>query len=197
MVIRKYIRKIISETVFLNEDISLIRGVGKNLSGNVDLFGRGLYLTNDIDVAKFYGDKIEQYNIEGKIFDTSKSFNSGELTLFSKTLDEVLNTNAGSNILKGVIDYNEGELPEDTNVDYIRISWSLNSDAEFRQVLKSNNLIQNEFNSYANDCTAMNLVLQKMGYSGLKYSTSEIEDLEDNGLGNKDAYLIFDKNSVS
>jgi len=37
----------------------------------------------------------------------------------------------------------------------------------------------------------MNLALQKMGYVGLKYSTSEIEDLDDRGLGNKNAYLIF------
>lgn len=192
---RKFIATTIGE--YLNENLSLIRGVGKNGSGNVDLFGRGLYLTDDVDVAKFYGDTIKTYNINGKIFDTTKEFTSNELRKFFFILDDVLNTNVGTKYLKDIIDYNEGRLPKNTNIDYIGISWGLDSNYEFQEVLKKNNLLTNNFNSYANVCTGMNLALQKMCYIGLKYSTSEIEDLDDRGLGNKNAYLIFDKSSIN
>lgn len=177
MELRKFIATTIRE--YLNENLSLIRGVGKNESGNVDLFGKGLYLTDDIDVAKFYGDTIKTYNIRGKIFDTTKEFTSNELRKFFITLDSVLNTNVGTKYLRDIIEYNEGKLPKNTDIDYIGISWGLDSNYEFQEVLKKNNLLTNNFNSYANVCTAMNLALQKMGYVGLKYSTSEIEDLDD------------------
>jgi hypothetical protein len=181
---------------YLNESLSLIRGIGKSESGNVELFGRGLYLTDDINVAKFYGSTIEEYSINGKIFDTTKEFSSFELREFFGTLDDVLHTNVGSNLLRQIIDYNDGILSKNTGIDYIEISWSLDSTHEFQDVLRKNNLLTNNFNSYANVCTAMNLVLQKMGYVGLKYSTTEIEDLDDIGLGNKNAYLIFKKSSI-
>lgn len=195
----KDLKKFIATTIreYLNENLSLIRGVGKNESGNVDLFGRGLYLTDDVDVAKFYGNTIRTYNINGKIFDTTKEFTSTELRKFFITLDNVLNTNVGSKYLKQILEYNEGRLPKNTDIDYIGISWGLDSMYEFQEVLKKNNLLTNNFNSYANVCTAMNLALQKMGYVGLKYSTSEIEDLDDRGLGNKNAYLIFNKSSIN
>jgi len=105
MELRKFI------AISMNENLSLIRGVGKNDSGNVDLFGKGLYLTDDVDVAKFYGDTIKTYNINGKIFDTTKEFNSSELKKFFITLDNVLNTNFGSKYLREIIEYNEGKLP--------------------------------------------------------------------------------------
>lgn len=181
---------------YLNENLSLIRGVGKNETGNVDLFGKGLYLTDDIDVAKFYGDTIKKYNISGKIFDTTKEFTSSELKKFFITLDNVLNTNFGSKYLREIIEHNDGKLPKNTDIDYIGISWALDSRHEFQEVLKKNNLLTNNFNSYANVCTAMNLALQKMGYVGLKYSTTEIEDLDDRGLGDRNAYLIFNKSSI-
>lgn len=181
---------------FLNESLTLVRGVGNNATGNVDLFGRGLYLTDDIDVAKFYGDTIKQYSITGKIFDTTKDFTSIELRKFFISLDEVLKTNVGKNYLKQIVDYNEGRLPENTGVDYIGISWGLDSIYEFQEVLRKNNLLVNTHNSYANVCTAMNMALQKMGYVGLLYSTNEVEDLEDNGLGNKNAYLIFSNTAI-
>jgi hypothetical protein len=192
-------RKLIATTIreYINENLSLIRGVGKNDSGNVDLFGKGLYLTDDVDVAKFYGDTIKTYSINGKIFDTTKEFNSSELRKFFITLDNVLNTNFGNKYLMEIIEYYEGKLPKNTDIDYISVSWGLDSRYEFQEVLKKNNLLTNNFNSYANVCTAMNLALQKMGYVGLKYSTSEIEDLDDNGLGNKNAYLIFTKSSIN
>lgn len=181
---------------FLNESLTLVRGVGNNATGNVDLFGRGLYLTDDIDVAKFYGDTIKQYSITGKIFDTTKDFTSIELRKFFISLDDVLKTNVGKNYLKQIVDYNEGRLPKNTGVDYIGISWGLDSIYEFQEVLRKNNLLVNTHNSYANVCTAMNMALQKMGYVGLLYSTNEVEDLEDNGLGNSNAYLIFSNTAI-
>lgn len=190
----KFILTTINE--YINENLSLVRGIGKNDSGNVDLFGRGLYLTDDVEVAKFYGNVLKHYNINGNIFDTTREFNSSELRKFCMTLDNVLNTNVGRNYLSEIIEYNDGKLPKNTDIDYIGISWSLDSRYEFQEVLKKNNLLINDFNSYANVCTGMNLVLQKMGYVGLKYSTSEIEDLDDRGLGNRNAYLIFDKLSI-
>lgn len=36
-----------------------------------------------------------------------------------------------------------------------------------------------------------------MGYVGLKYSTSEIENVDDAGLGRRNAFLIFDKNAIT
>jgi hypothetical protein len=191
--------KSIKEFLNVNENNikTLIRGVGKNESGNVDLFGKGLYLTDDADVAKFYGDTIKTYSINGEIFDTTKEFNSYELEKFFITLDTVLYSNFGSKYLREIIDYNEGKLPKITDIDYIGISWGLDSRIEFQEVLKKNNLLTNDFNSYANVCTAMNLAVQKMGYVGLKYSTSEIEDLDDIGLGNKNAYVIFNKSSIN
>ena len=182
---------------FLNESLTLVRGVGNNATGNVDLFGRGLYLTDDIDVAKFSGDTIKQYSITGKIFDTTKDFTSIELRKFFISLDDVLKTNVGKNYLKQLVDYNEGRLPKNTGVDYIGISWGLDSIYEFQEVLRKNNLLVNTHNSYANVCTAMNMALQKMGYVGLLYSTNEVEDLEDNGLGNRNAYLIFSNTAIN
>lgn len=191
MEIKKVVSTIIKE--HLNESLSLIRGVGKNQSGHIDLYGKGLYLTDDEDVAKFYGDTIQSHNISGKIFDTTKEFSSSELRKFLLTLDSVLNASVCSEYFREIVDYNGGKLPKSTDVDYIAISWGLDSMYEFQEVLKKNNLLTNHFNSYANVCTAMNLALQKMGYVGLKYSTSEIEDLDDIGLGNRNAYLIFPK----
>jgi hypothetical protein len=179
-----------------NSPLTLIRGEGKNNSGNVDLFGSGLYLTDDIDVAKFYGDTIREYSIKGKIYDTTKSFTSTEFRKILFNIDSILKTNICSKYLQEVIDYNEGKLPKDTDIDYIRLSWALDSRSEFFDVLKKNYLIYNNFNSYANVCKVMNMALNKMGYVGLKYSTTEIEDLEDVGLGDKNAYVIFDKNSI-
>jgi len=177
----------------INENIQLIRGVGKNNTSNVDLFGKGLYLTDNIDVANHYGDNIKKYSISGNIFDTTKDFNQNELNIFFKTLDKIFNTNIGTNFYNELVEMNDGQQPY---IDYVGISWALDSRPEFQNLLKQNNLITNNFNSYANICTAMNIVLKKMGYSGLKYSTSEIEDLDDNGLGDKNAYLIFSKASI-
>lgn len=182
---------------YLNEGLSLIRGVGRNESDNVDLFGKGLYLTDDIDVAKFYGDTIKKYNISGKIFDTTRDFSAGELRQLLTALDTILGTNVGRKHLRDIIDYNGGKLPRNTDTDYIGLSWALDSNYDFQETLKKNNLLTNNFNSYANVCTAMNLALQKMGYVGLKYSTNEIEDLEDRGLGNKNVYVIFNKSAIS
>lgn len=178
---------------YINESLSLMRGRGNNNTGNMDLFGRGLYLTDDINVAKFYGEDITYYNIKGQIFDTTKDFSSIELRKFFRVLDDVLGCTEGMKYLRQIIDYNGGKLSKDTGIDYISISWGLDSIYEFQEVLKKNGLLTNDFNSYANVCTGMNLALQKMGYVGLKYSTTEIEDLDDIGLGGKNAYLIFDK----
>jgi hypothetical protein len=179
-----------------NSSLTLIRGVGKNDSGNVDLFGKGLYLTDDLNVAKFYGDTIKEFVIEGKIYDTTKSFTPSELKKILFNIDSILKTNVCSKYLQEIIDYNDGRLPKDTDVDYIRMSWALDSKPEFYEVLKKNNLIYNDFNSYANVCAAMNMGLNKMGYVGLRYSTSEVEDLDDNGLGGKNAYVIFDTKAI-
>lgn len=193
--INNFIKKSVFE--YLNQGMLLIRGVGKNESGNVDLFGKGLYLTDDIDVANFYGKTIKKYIIKGKIFDTAEEFTSSELRKFFRCLDIVLDTNIGNNYLHSIIEYNEGRLPKNTDIDYIGISWGLDSMYDFQELLKERNLLENDFNSYANVCTAMNLALEKMGYVGLKYSTSEIEDLDDIGLGNKNAFLIFKKSSIN
>lgn len=183
---------------YINENnITLMHGRGKNSTWNVDLFGRGLYLTDDIEVAKFYGEDINYYNISGNIFDTTKDFNSIELRKFFKALDSVLKCDIGTNYLRQIIDYNDGRLSKDTGVDYISISWGLDSMYEFQGVLNRNGLLTNNFNSYANVCTGMNKALQKMGYVGLKYSTTEIEDLDEIGLGGKNAYLIFDLSTVT
>jgi hypothetical protein len=179
-----------------NSPLTLIRGEGKNNSGNVDLFGKGLYLTDDLGVAKFYGDTIREYVIEGKIYDTTKPFTSSEFRKILFNIDNILKTNICSKYLQEVIDYNDGKLPKDTDIDYIRLSWALDSRSEFYDVLKKNDLIYNNFNSYANVCSVINMALNKMGYVGLKYSTTEIEDLEDVGLGDKNSYVIFDKNSI-
>ena len=173
--------------------IELIRGVGNNNTGNVDLFGKGLYLTNDMRVAKFYGDKILRYSVVGDLFDTTKMFTPKELKHFCSSLDKEFNCSLGKRFLKETIDYNEGTIPD--NIDYIGISWTLNSWSEFFEILKRKGLDTNQFNSYANTCTGMNKVLMRMGYVGLKYSTSEIDDLDDKGLGGLDAFLIFDNNS--
>lgn len=177
---------------FLSDSLILIRGVGKNDTGSIDLFGRGLYLTDDEEVAKHYGDIIKTYNVKGKIFDTTKPFTSIELKKFYLALDKVLKSNLGSKYFKELVDVNDGEIP--TDVDYIGISWALNSYPEFRKLLVKNKLDLNQENTYADDCTAMNLALKELGYIGLKYSTSEIEDLDDKGLGNRNAFLIFDNN---
>lgn len=187
----------ISFNNFIKENLTLMRGEGKNDTSNVDLFGRGLYLTDDLDIAKFYGDNIKTFNIKGKIYDTTKNFSSFELRKFLKFLDIIFNTKIGSKYLQEIIDYNDGKLPRNTDIDYIGISWALNSKEEFFKLLDKYNLNTNNFNSYANVCTAMNMVLNKLGYVGLKYSTSEIEDLDDNGLGNKNAYVIFDSKSIN
>lgn len=56
---KRFIKTSIKE--YLNENLSLIRGVGKNESGNVDLFGKGLYLT-DNNADKNGGKEYVVYN---------------------------------------------------------------------------------------------------------------------------------------
>ena len=173
----------------LDKSIILIRGVGKNNTGGIDLFGKGLYLTDDVDVAKFYGETIKSYKIPNNIFDTTKPFTPTILKKFYKSLDKVLNTHLGTKFFNDIVDMEDGEIPN--HLDYIQISWALNSEREFYNLLKDRGLNTNQFNSYANDCTAMNMALKDMGYVGLKYSTNEIEDLEEAGLTNRNAYVIF------
>ena len=178
--------------------IVLFRGEGKQsgYTSATDLFGKGLYLTDDIDVAMHYGDNIKDYTVKGKIFDTTKNFDSKELRKFLASLDEVLHTNIGSKYLQEIIDYNDGRLPKDTDVDYIGVSWALNSKEEFMKLLDSKKMLTNNFNSYADVCTAMNLALIKMGYVGLKYSSNEVDDLSDNNINDRNLYLIFDDNAI-
>jgi hypothetical protein len=176
--------------------ITLIRGEGRNIGSAVDLFGRGLYLTDDIEVAKFYGDIIKEFEITGKIYDTTKDFTSSELRKFTSYMDIIFDTKEGSKYLQDIINYNDGRLPKNTEIDYVGVSWALNSNYEFSELLKKHNLNQNDFNSYANTCTAMNMILSKMGYVGLKYSTSEIEDLEEAGLDRRNAFVIFNDKAI-
>jgi hypothetical protein len=179
-------------------NIKLIRGEGKQsgYTSSTDLFGRGLYLTDDMDVAKHYGDNIKEYNVSGKIFDTTKNFDSNELRKFLRSLDNVLHTTIGRKYLQEIIEYNDGKLPKDTDVDYVGVSWALNSKSEFMDLLDGNKMIKNNFNSYADVCTAMNLPLIEMGYVGLKYLSNDVDDLSDNNIKDRNLYLIFDDNAI-
>jgi len=181
-----------------NLNMILIRGEGKQseYTSSTDLFGSGLYLTDDMDVAKFYGDNIKEYSVKGKIFDTTKNFTSNELKKFLISLDNVLYTNEGRKYLQEIIEYNGGRLPKDTDIDYVGISWALNSKYEFMKLLEDKNMANNNFNSYADVCSAMNLALIKMGYVGLKYSSNEVDDLSDNNIKDRNLYLIFDDNAI-
>ena len=178
------------------DSIRLIRGKGNNISSNVDLFGRGLYLTDDTGVAKFYGDTIVEYNITGKIFDTKKEFTSVALRRLLRAIDKALDTNQGSKLLQEITEYNGGRLPKQTDSDYLAIVYALDSRSEYMQLLEKRGLNTNEFLSQANVCTSLNLALKKLGYVGLEYSTNEIEDLEEKGLGDKNAYVIFDNRAI-
>jgi hypothetical protein len=150
------------------------------------LLGRGLYLTDDLEVAKFYGDTIQTFEINGKLLDANRILTLTESKKIHKTL---------CNILKFQIDLSN--FPnEDNDMDYIGIAWGLDSDSDFQNALRKNKLFVNEFYTQANVCTALNLALQKLGYVGLKYSTSEIENLDDVGLDRRNAFLIFDKTAI-
>ena len=174
----------------------LIRGVGKNIGSAVDLYGKGLYLTDSEQIAKFYGDEIQSFDVNGKIYDATKDFTKQELKQICRALDAVSGTNAGTTFIRDVIDYNGGKIPEATDVDYKHLIQALSSNHSLYQTMGKQGLLTNEFNPDANIATLINKALVKLGYIGLKYSTNDIDDLADNGMGNQNAYVIFDTNTV-
>ncbi len=177
--------------------LHLIRGVGKNKAGNVDLYGRGLYLTDNRDVALFYGDQIHEYEIRGKIYDATKDFTMSELIELAAQIDKDTGTKAGAKYIEGIRTYNDGKLPRKSDVDYRWIVRTLGSEAELYQHLKKNGLLVNEFNPDANIADVINRALAGLGYVGVKYSTDDVDDLEENGLGGKAAYCIFKKDAIT
>ena len=72
-------------------------------------------------------------NINGKIFDSTKEFTSTELRKFFITLDNVLNTNVGSKYLKQILEYNEGRLPKNTDIDCNRFEMNLKLNINVKQ----------------------------------------------------------------
>jgi hypothetical protein len=185
---------ITSFQTFESKNISqrLIRGVGKNIGSAVDLYGKGLYLTDSEEVANFYGDQIQTFEIKGKIFDVTKDFTRGEIKQICQMIDVVSDTNAGSVFYQNIIDYNDGKIPIDTDVDYKSMVQALSSNYNLYTTLNKKGELTNSFNPDANIATVINKALSKLGYIGVKYSTSDIDDLEDNNLGNRNAYVIFD-----
>ena len=174
----------------------LVRGVGRNIGSSVDLYGQGLYLTDSIEVAKFYGDEIQTFNITGKIYDSTKDFTRDELKKICQYINIVTDTRAGSTFLQDVINYNDGKIPVNTDVDYKHLLQALTSNFDLYSSLKNKGELTNEFNTDANFATVINKALSRWGYSGVKYSTEEIDDLDDVGLGNHFAYVIFNPKNI-
>ena len=179
------------------EKITLVRGVGKNIGSAVDLYGSGIYLSDSEDVARFYGDELHYYKVSGKVFDTSIDFSPSFLRKITNAIDNITESGAGAKYLKDVIDYNDGKLPTKTDCDYTTLLNALSSNFELYSELKNKGLLINEFNPDANFATLINKALANLGYVGLKYSTDKIDDLSENNLGGKTAYLIFNGDSIS
>jgi hypothetical protein len=179
-----------------NTTLRLIRGVGRNIGSAVDLYGKGLYLTDSKEVANFYGNKILTFEIKGKIYDSTKDFTKNELKQICQTIDFTTGTRAGSDFLQDIINYNDGKIPTHTDVDYKSLLQALASNYKLYVSLKKRGGLTNDFNPDANFATVINKALSKLGYIGVKYSTSDIDDLEDNNLGNRNAYVIFNLDNV-
>lgn len=171
--------------------LTLIRGVGKNSTSNMDLFGRGLYLTDDRTVAQYYGDTIMEHKVVGKIYDASQDFSLADLRAVAKELDKNTGTGAGTQFIQDLKDYNDGHLPKNTDVGYQSLLQSLTCNGKLYKWMAANGYAKNKFNSDANYADLINGALANLGYIGVKYSTDAVDDLSDNGLGGKNAYLIF------
>ena len=176
--------------------VTLIRGEGNNNTGNVDICGQGLYLTDDSDVAKYYGDKIVSYKVTGKIYDTTKDFSLQEIKAVCAEIDKNTGTGAGGQYIQDLTDYNEGKLPEKTDVDHRSLSQALSCNGRLYKWMKANGFCKSEFNPDANFCDIINQALVNLGYVGIRYSTNLVDDLEEKGLGGKNAFVIFDKGSA-
>lgn len=185
---KKYI--VLNESI-INEQLTLMRGVGKNDTGYLDLFGKGLYLTDSEPVAKFYGNAIERFKVNGTILDVEKDLEYDFLVELFRKFDQIYKTFQGRIYLKELKNiYDDGY-----KLDYIGLIQSVDSWEQFHKIAEKNNF-NNQHYSAANIYSLMNNVLKQFNYVGLKYPTSEIEDLEDKGLGNESAYLIFDLSAI-
>jgi hypothetical protein len=166
-------------------EITLVRGVGTGKATGVDLYGKGLYLTDSEDVAKTYGDKVESYTVKGNIFDATKPLNKKEFDNIIQGIEKKINVDLSDYkgsytddiVLKNIID------EVDSNIDFNAID---------NYVKKTG--VQSEERNITN---IINDVLKDEGYVGLKYSTKDIEDLESLGLDNQNAFVIFDKKAVN
>jgi hypothetical protein len=176
--------------------LNLIRGVGNQdeYTSATDLFGKGLYLTDSQEVADFYGEKTQHYEVSAAIFDTTKEFTREQLESVLNKLDAITQTKSGYRIYKNILDWNEGRIPRKTGVYYLNLIYSLSSDADFYRAIPQLLPNRNEFSPQADVCTVFNMALSKMGYDGLRYLSDEVESLEDKGILGKNLYLIFNSN---
>lgn len=163
----------------------LVRGSGKSEAGNVDLYGKGLYLTDDVNVAKFYGDNISESIIKGDILDASRPLKEKDFKLIISGLEKELGVKLDSYAydkaltLKNIADEIDSIAPPNSF-----INWAKKND------------VYNDFNPSANVSSAINKVLKSKGVVGIKYSTDEIDDLYEASLGGKNAFVIFDENAI-
>ena len=165
--------------------MELVRGSGKSGAGEVDLFGKGLYLTDDIEVAKFYGDDISTSIVSGEMLDATQNLSKKDFDMVISGLEKEL----------GIRDtgYTFGEGMKLS--DIISEIDSYTPPNAFIKWAKDNG-VYNDFNPSANVATAIGKVLKDKGVKGIKYSTDEIDDLYDNNLGGRNAYVILDTKDV-
>lgn len=220
------IKNTISE--FLNEEheiVKLYHGSNKEFNDfddskistgdGSDLLGKGYYLTNNIDVAGFYGklstkkEKISSYSQTGPLKSLIPQYQPGA----DKYADDnkKINTFLVDGNILNITDY----ILDDDFVDYIRESFKNNnyygdeSDRIFNQYyqfLKNNKTKIHDYRgellyiintAVANNQNIVNDIIQyikNLGYDGVKYKSDT--SFEPSNKGDSYNYVIYNKNVI-
>lgn len=172
----------------------LIRGVsdtGTTKASGVNLYGKGLYLTDDAGVAKHYGNKIENHIVSGNILDATKPLTKKDFTTIIQGIEKRLNTD-----LSEYKNFYLNDFPNDLKIRHIIDELESHTGDKPIKAWAKNNGMDTPDNSMSDTASLVNDVLKDQKVVGLKYSTDDIEDLYDKGMGGKNAYVIFDSKAL-
>jgi hypothetical protein len=187
-------RKYKSAEEFVNASSEKVfRGSGSGKGSGVDLFGSGTYYTNDINEAKYYGNKISETLLKNSdFFDGTKVLGENELKEITDGIDKITKSKIGSQYFDNVVSWYEGDVPKNL-ISFKRVIDELGTDKKFFDASKKLGIKQNQLNPDADIANLINKALESKGYKGAKFRSDEIESLVDEGLGKGTAYIVWGK----
>jgi hypothetical protein len=149
------------------DEIRLVRGVQKDLTGTGEaLFGRGVYLTDNVNVAELYGDEIQEVVVKNSnIFDG----NTTEINRFTDDIVDRVQKDTGANI----------DYLKESEVDYtynrLRDELTAATGEEPEKI-----------------ADVINDILKENDFQGVRYNIGQVSDTAvEKGIGDSNAFVLF------